>query len=232
MLTIDLDTGLVASLQFPTPRSSANFVRVPGTAQLPVQFVRGGVAQDLGADGGGEFGLKKAGHFGDSFIVIASSWTKAGSGVNAVYTFLVNWNTDDLNALLNIADGVVLGNASVTLLGGITWIDAAGKLNEVIFNAVVQNNVFHGDEDVSLDATVMRRGTLALGNGVDHAQVTGLLMATVPLHVLVTLRKVTGGLNLFAIVRSDSISTDGFIVDLSAATDADTYVLDWLIFLI
>jgi hypothetical protein len=49
--------------------------------------------------------------------------------------------------------------------------------------------------------------------------------------VLVTMRKVTGGLNLFATVRGDSITTDGFTVDLSAATDAATYQLDYLVIL-
>ena len=38
----------------------------------------------------------------------------------------------------------------------------------------------------------------------------------------------TGGLNLFATVRGDSITTDGFTADLSAATDATTYKLDYL----
>jgi hypothetical protein len=44
-------------------------------------------------------------------------------------------------------------------------------------------------------------------------------------------RKVTGGENLFATVRGDSISTDGFTADLSGLTDAATYRLDWLVIL-
>ena len=46
-----------------------------------------------------------------------------------------------------------------------------------------------------------------------------------------TVRKATGGLNLFATVRGDSITTDGFTADLSAATDAATYQLDYLVVL-
>jgi hypothetical protein len=75
------------------------------------------------------------------------------------------------------------------------------------------------------------RGTLARGSGVDCAAVTGLGLASVPAQVLVTVRKVTGGLNLFATVRDDSITTGGFTVDLSAGTDAATYKLDYLVIL-
>ena len=75
------------------------------------------------------------------------------------------------------------------------------------------------------------RGTLALAAGADSGTVTGLGLPSVPAQVLVTVRKVTGGLNLFATVRSDSITTGGFTVDLSAATDAGTYQLDFLVIL-
>ena len=72
------------------------------------------------------------------------------------------------------------------------------------------------------------RGTQAIASGVDTVTVSGLGLIAVPGQVLVTMRKVTGGLNLFATVRDDSITTGGFTVDLSAATDAATYKLDYL----
>ena len=72
------------------------------------------------------------------------------------------------------------------------------------------------------------RGTQAIASGVDSVTVSGLALAAVPGQVLVTVRKLTGGLNLFATVRGDSITTGGFTVDLSAATDAATYKLDYL----
>lgn len=75
------------------------------------------------------------------------------------------------------------------------------------------------------------RGTQAIASGVDTVTVSGLGLASVPGQVLVTVRKLTGGLNLFATVRSDSITTGGFTVDLSAATDATTYKLDYLVVL-
>jgi hypothetical protein len=72
------------------------------------------------------------------------------------------------------------------------------------------------------------RGTQAMASGVDSIAVTGLGLPSVPAQVLVTVRKLTGGLNLFATVRDDSVTTDGFTADLSALTDAATYKLDYL----
>lgn len=72
------------------------------------------------------------------------------------------------------------------------------------------------------------RGTKAISSGVDSVAVTGLGLPSAPAQVLVTMRKATGGLNLFATVRDDSITTGGFTVDLSGVTDATTYKLDYL----
>jgi hypothetical protein len=71
-------------------------------------------------------------------------------------------------------------------------------------------------------------GTQAIASSADSVTVSGLGLASAPGQVLVTVRKLTGGLNLFATVRSDSITTDGFTADLSGATDAGTYQLDYL----
>jgi len=70
---------------------------------------------------------------------------------------------------------------------------------------------------------------VSIGSGVNAVTVSGLGLSSTPAQVLVTVRKATGGLNLFATVRDDSITTGGFTVDLSAATDATTYKLDYLV---
>jgi Major tropism determinant N-terminal domain len=75
------------------------------------------------------------------------------------------------------------------------------------------------------------RGTQAIASGVNFVAVSGLALPTSPAQVLVTVRKATGGLNLFVCVRGDAISEDGFTADISAATDAATYQLDWLVVL-
>jgi len=73
------------------------------------------------------------------------------------------------------------------------------------------------------------RGTQPIASGVDTVTVIGLGLASAPGQVLVTVRKLTDGLNLFATVRDDSITAGGFTVDLSAVTDGATYKLDYLV---
>lgn len=75
------------------------------------------------------------------------------------------------------------------------------------------------------------RGTQAVAAGANSVTVSGLALASAPAQVLVTMRKLTGGLNLFATVRDDSITTDGFTLDLSGTTDAATYKVDYLVIL-
>ena len=74
-------------------------------------------------------------------------------------------------------------------------------------------------------------GTQGIASDADSVTVSGLTLASAPSQVLVTVKKVTGGLNLFATVRSDSVSSSGFTVDLSGVTDASTYQLDYLVIL-
>jgi len=82
----------------------------------------------------------------------------------------------------------------------------------------------------SLTGSVQKiRGTQAIASGADTVTVSGLGLASAPGQVLVTVRKLTGGLNLFATVRDDSVTAGGFTVDLSAATDTATYKLDYLV---
>jgi hypothetical protein len=75
------------------------------------------------------------------------------------------------------------------------------------------------------------RGSKAITSGADSVTVTGAALGATPAQVLVTVRKATGGQNLFATVRGDLITADGFTADLSAATDSGAYVLDWLVVL-
>ena len=72
------------------------------------------------------------------------------------------------------------------------------------------------------------RGSQVIASGADSVAVTGLGLPSTPAQVLVTVRKLTGGLNFFATVRDDSISAGGFTADLSGVTDAATYKLDYL----
>lgn len=88
-----------------------------------------------------------------------------------------------------------------------------------------------GGVAVTANCVLKLRGSVAIASGADSVGVTGAGFASAPAQVLVTVRKATGGLNLFASVRGDSITSGGFTADLSAATDSGSYVLDWLVVL-
>jgi hypothetical protein len=75
------------------------------------------------------------------------------------------------------------------------------------------------------------RGSAAVTSGADAVTVSGLGLPSAPAQVLVTVRKPSGGLNLFATVEDASVSASGFTADLSAATDGAGYKLDFLVVL-
>lgn len=77
--------------------------------------------------------------------------------------------------------------------------------------------------------TTSAHGTEAIGSGVDYFEVSGLAMSSIISQIFVTVRKPdSAASNVFATVREDSISNDGFIVDLSATIPASGYSLDYL----
>jgi hypothetical protein len=75
----------------------------------------------------------------------------------------------------------------------------------------------------------LQAGTVAIGPSIGVVTVTGLGLAGVPKQAICVIRKVAGEFNLFASVRVGTITTDGFTVDLSATTDANTYLLDYIL---
>ena len=85
---------------------------------------------------------------------------------------------------------------------------------------------------VGADAVVF--GSASISDGYDYVAVTGLGLSGTPAQIIVTIRKpndssVAADWNIFACVRNDSISTDGFIADLSAEVDNASYKLDYII---
>jgi hypothetical protein len=80
--------------------------------------------------------------------------------------------------------------------------------------------------DVPVDST---DGEFAIVNGADTVTVTGLNLSAVPRRVFPVVRKPVGGENLFPTVVQDSITTDGFTVDLGGETDSDQYKLEYLL---
>ena len=73
-------------------------------------------------------------------------------------------------------------------------------------------------------------GASAVTSGNDFVTVSGAAFGFVPVTVVATVLKPTAaGSNLFATVRSDSITADGFTADLSAPVGAPGYVLAFVV---
>ena len=152
----------------------------------------------------------------------ATSFTQVQTGSDWHYDGALNLNTAELFAALGTSQTL-----QAMLIIQIT--DASGAVQTFLSPVTIYAPYYTSTEGTPVNATGMARGSLLLGAGVNSGTVTGLGLANAPSQVLVSMRKVTGGLNLFAIVRDDTITTDGFSFDLSSATDAATYKLDYLV---
>lgn len=81
----------------------------------------------------------------------------------------------------------------------------------------------------SLNNSQPRWGSLALANAVDSGSVSWIL-PWVPQTVIAWIERPAGGLNISAMVNSDSVSAAGFDFELSGMTDSADYVLGWVAF--
>lgn len=72
-------------------------------------------------------------------------------------------------------------------------------------------------------------GLTPIGVGVDLIAVTfPLVFSTIPTQVIATVEKPSGGDNIFATVRRDTVSTTGFTAELSGTTPDANHKLSWL----
>lgn len=75
----------------------------------------------------------------------------------------------------------------------------------------------------------LRTGTVSIPSGVSSLAVSGLALPGVPDRVIATVRKPSGGFNLFATVVDGTIDADGFDVVFSGTTNLSTYKLDYVL---
>lgn len=73
--------------------------------------------------------------------------------------------------------------------------------------------------------------SVALTAAQDYVEISGLGCATVPNIIVCTVRKPSGGANIWATVVHSSITADGFRADLSGSPPAAGYYLDYIIIL-
>jgi hypothetical protein len=103
----------------------------------------------------------------------------------------------------------------------LTW-DQAEALADYL-----ESDVFPGAGGGGNPSTLLR--IQAITNGADFVVVTGLGLSATPTKCLVSVMKMAGDFNLFATCRLDTLTTDGFTADLSAAVDNGNYVLVYII---
>ena len=101
-------------------------------------------------------------------------------------------------------------------------LDSFDEVNTITIDSstVVQSNVV---------VPYKLNGSIALANGVDEGTVTGLNLPFVPSQVLLTVMKPEEGYNIFATVIAGSVTTDGFLYELSGETDSTGYTLNYLL---
>jgi hypothetical protein len=93
--------------------------------------------------------------------------------------------------------------------------------------------LFRPDIEASMTAPAFagksQNGITAIGSGVDLiAVVFPYEFASVPSQVIAIIEKPSGGDNIFATVRRDTITTTGFTAELSGATPDANHKLSWV----
>ena len=127
----------------------------------------------------------------------------------------------DVLGKLEDSIGVVINDTTYVAKSLWNWVGSVDGLNYMTFSGTISDPISGG--------SVILGGTVAINNGESVVTLSGLELGFVPSGVLVTTSKPTGGDNLFATVREDSVTEDGFIVDLSAPADGDAYELSYLV---
>ena len=167
---------------------------------------------------------------------LESAFSKQGTGDDVHWDGKLNLDTTELaGALLDRPEVDVF--IDIELQNGLAD-DSAERMTFRI-PAKVLKQAYCGIEAVPVPGTpaypapgqvvIKVCGTQTIGSGDSSLEVTGLELAFTPARVLVSVRKPAGGDNLFATIRDESISPDGFTVDLSAPAPAAGYKLDYLL---
>jgi len=179
-------------------------------------------------------GGKKLSDIGSGPLLFsADSFALVGSGADAYWTADLDLHTANLDDALGT-------DAQITVRIDIEIQNPANSERQSFqFDVTIRRQAYAGEGDpdpaepeypTPSMLVVKYCGTEAIANGADDHTVTGLGLDFTPAQCLVSVRKPSQlAANIFATIRDDSISDDGFIVDLSAATPSAGYKLDYLI---
>ena len=114
---------------------------------VEVRFIRGGVVQELATGATGAMGVKMAGAYAGGFLASATSWSKSGSSLNAVYTFDLALNTTEVETAFESDP------ASVSALLEVEWVQGTIRESSLSTELTIHNDVIRGDEGIPSAAT-------------------------------------------------------------------------------
>ena len=126
--------------------------------------------------------------------------------------------------------GKIAGRVS-SLIGGVEytsrafydWLGSADSLNYLLSTGVLPDPGLPGVPN-------MKSGSQAITSGDSFVTVTGQAWGFIPTGVAVVVVKPTAGSdNLFATVRSATITADGFTADLQAPASGAGYILYFIV---
>jgi head fiber protein len=166
-----------------------------------------------------------------------SNVTIAGDGTISVSSLSFSLLTGTPTTLsgYGITDPIVLTSGSYANPSWITSLAYSKLTGAPTIPAAQVNSDWSAGSGVAQILNKPIAGTQVITHGVsnDFVTVSGLNLGFTPSFVFITTRKSNAnGINIFAIVRGSSISSDGFVADLSCYIDTtDTYVynLDYMI---
>jgi hypothetical protein len=135
-LLVDLETGAWST--WANAQTSSISLRRRDRLVVAVRFGRGGQVVEWPENAAGTFAIKL--EFGGQFVALAPFWTPSGYGADRHYSFDVNLNTQELEALFAEEP------ASVSLLAEVSVTSGAQIFSSETLRVVVTNDVIRGDE--------------------------------------------------------------------------------------
>lgn len=148
-----------------------------------------------------------------------------------VYTVIQEFATPILGIRLYVGDTIgKIENRNNLLIGGIEytnqafsdWIGSVNSVPFLVYMATVPDPILPGVPNI-------KGGSQAITSGESSVTITGQDWGFIPTQISVVVTKPVGGDNLFATIRANTITADGFIVDLQAPTSGAGYTLYFIV---
>jgi len=168
-------------------------------------------------------------------VFSATQFVRVDTDDDVYYAATLSLDTAELEAFL---DSTAIGSYKTVRID-IENQDATNAARLTYqFTARIQQQVYDNETDPvpavpeypSPGAILVKiSGSAALTAGQDYVVVSGLGCTSTPTTIIVTVRKPSGGANLWASVVASSITTAGFRADLSANPPASGYFLDFFV---